>query len=348
MTWSSSRTAGTATAPARPGSTAASSPPFPALAPRGAARVRGRACGPRCGSRTSRSPTSRASVAAEAPRRAPGPGQGHPARAAGGRSPGGPRVVEQIARLLDAAAGRGGRAGGVRRLVRLLVEVAPQGPQARSRRTPWRSGVPQGAPGMLVGDAAPVCRGLRAGAGRTRRGHGRGDRGGPRLRRRPWDGRARAAAAGHVLRDEAAGGDGRRAGTRAVLGRLARTAPDVRVHLVGHSFGGRLVSFALRGLPEGVRTVKSVTLLQGAFSHYAFAARLPHDARASGCAARPAEPDRRPAGVLLLPARHGARARCTRWPRGMAGDAQAAAGPRASNGRWAPSGARWATTGCRR
>jgi hypothetical protein len=42
------------------------------------------------------------------------------------------------------------------------------------------------------------------------------------------------------------------------------------------------VSFALRGLPRGVRTVKSVTLLQGAFSHYAFSARLPHDARAGG------------------------------------------------------------------
>jgi pimeloyl-ACP methyl ester carboxylesterase len=66
------------------------------------------------------------------------------------------------------------------------------------------------------------------------------------------------------------------------IGQLAEAAPDVRVHLVGHSFGGRLVSFALRGLPEGVRTVKSVTLLQGAFSHYAFAARLPHDPRASG------------------------------------------------------------------
>ena len=67
-----------------------------------------------------------------------------------------------------------------------------------------------------------------------------------------------------------------------VIGQLAAAAPDVRVHLVGHSFGGRLVSFALRGLPEGVHTVKSVTLLQGAFSHYAFAARLPHDPRAGG------------------------------------------------------------------
>ncbi|MFJ7150031.1 serine-threonine protein kinase [Streptomyces sp. NPDC100445] len=61
-----------------------------------------------------------------------------------------------------------------------------------------------------------------------------------------------------------------------LLGRLAAVAPGVRVHLVGHSFGGRLVAFALRGLPEGVDTVKSVTLLQGAFSHYAFTARLPH------------------------------------------------------------------------
>ncbi|MFJ8822178.1 serine-threonine protein kinase [Streptomyces sp. NPDC102467] len=58
-----------------------------------------------------------------------------------------------------------------------------------------------------------------------------------------------------------------------LLGRLAGAAPGVRVHLVGHSFGARLVSFALAGLPAADRTVKSVTLLQGAFSHYAFASR---------------------------------------------------------------------------
>ncbi|MFI8964220.1 serine-threonine protein kinase [Streptomyces sp. NPDC053493] len=61
-----------------------------------------------------------------------------------------------------------------------------------------------------------------------------------------------------------------------LLGELARTASSLRVHLVGHSFGGRLVAHALRGLPAGARNVKSVTVLQGAFSHYAFAARLPH------------------------------------------------------------------------
>ncbi|GGT75842.1 serine-threonine protein kinase [Streptomyces lateritius] len=62
-----------------------------------------------------------------------------------------------------------------------------------------------------------------------------------------------------------------------LLGGVARSSPGLRVHLVGHSMGARLVAYALRGLPDGVRTVGSVTLLQGAFSHYAFAASLPHE-----------------------------------------------------------------------
>ncbi|MFF9015623.1 serine-threonine protein kinase [Streptomyces sp. NPDC014870] len=62
-----------------------------------------------------------------------------------------------------------------------------------------------------------------------------------------------------------------------LLGEVARSSPGLRCHLVGHSFGARLVAFALRGLPAGARNVASVTLLQGAFSHYAFAARLPHE-----------------------------------------------------------------------
>ncbi|WP_351224390.1 serine-threonine protein kinase [Streptomyces sp. NPDC002133] len=67
-----------------------------------------------------------------------------------------------------------------------------------------------------------------------------------------------------------------------VLGRLARSSPGLRVHLVGHSMGARLVAFALRGLPDGARPVKSVTLLQGAFSHYAFAPSLPHAKGSAG------------------------------------------------------------------
>ncbi|MEU9099080.1 serine-threonine protein kinase [Streptomyces sp. NPDC048361] len=60
-----------------------------------------------------------------------------------------------------------------------------------------------------------------------------------------------------------------------LIGQLATTRPDLRVHLVGHSQGARLVAFALKGLPQGARNLKSVTLLEGAFSHYVFAERLP-------------------------------------------------------------------------
>ncbi len=46
----------------------------------------------------------------------------------------------------------------------------------------------------------------------------------------------------------------------------------VRVHLIGHSFGARLVSFALAGIDDPTRSpVGSLLLLQGAFSHWSFA-----------------------------------------------------------------------------
>ncbi|MFI9722505.1 serine-threonine protein kinase [Streptomyces sp. NPDC052396] len=66
-----------------------------------------------------------------------------------------------------------------------------------------------------------------------------------------------------------------RQGLGPVLNSLARATPAVRVHLVGHSFGARLVSFALASVAPGNNTLRSVTLLQGAFSHYAFSPRLP-------------------------------------------------------------------------
>jgi hypothetical protein len=79
-----------------------------------------------------------------------------------------------------------------------------------------------------------------------------------------------------------------RAGTvgRAGLGPLLGALPaGVRVHLVGHSFGARLMSFALAGLPAGPSPVRAVTLLEGAFSHFAFASPLPFDATRSGALA---------------------------------------------------------------
>lgn len=75
------------------------------------------------------------------------------------------------------------------------------------------------------------------------------------------------------------------AGLGPLVGRLAATATGLRVHLIGHSFGARLVSFALAGLPNpaGVASpVRSLLLLQGAFSHFAFADALPEDRRRGG------------------------------------------------------------------
>lgn len=72
-----------------------------------------------------------------------------------------------------------------------------------------------------------------------------------------------------------------------LIGRLHQSRPQVRVHLIGHSFGARLVSYALAGLPDTADTspVKSLTLLQGAFSHFAFAQPLPFDAGRNGALA---------------------------------------------------------------
>ena len=57
-----------------------------------------------------------------------------------------------------------------------------------------------------------------------------------------------------------------------VLGMLKDRSPDLAVHLVGHSFGGRLVSAAARG-PDNQPSVsvKTLSLLQAAFSHNGFA-----------------------------------------------------------------------------
>ena len=60
------------------------------------------------------------------------------------------------------------------------------------------------------------------------------------------------------------------------IDRLAGEFPNLRIHLIGHSFGARLVSFALAGIRESEPSpVKSVTLLEGAYSRFAFTHDLP-------------------------------------------------------------------------
>jgi hypothetical protein len=57
-----------------------------------------------------------------------------------------------------------------------------------------------------------------------------------------------------------------------LLAALHARSPAVRVHLIGHSFGARLVSFVLSGVGTPADSpVASLLLLQGAFSHWSFA-----------------------------------------------------------------------------
>ncbi|MFD0006393.1 serine-threonine protein kinase [Streptomyces sp. NPDC127178] len=205
--------------------------------------------------------------------------------------PGRATVIDQIARLLDQQPREEAELEEFGRLVRMLVDVVPPGPQVLFAADTLAEGVPQNSPDMLWGPVTAVCEEFARALAhleapdRTPEGSAPDpvpDGSSSFSLPNPWEG------AHELLRQATYYAMKRRAGTVGerglgrVVGQLAGRAPQVRVHLVGHSFGARLVSFALRGLPKGVRTVKSVTLLQGAFSHYAFASRLPHDARAGG------------------------------------------------------------------
>lgn len=61
-------------------------------------------------------------------------------------------------------------------------------------------------------------------------------------------------------------------GVNPIVRRLLDAHPTLRVHLVGHSFGGRVVTATVAG-SDADRTlpVSSMSLLQAAFSHYGFA-----------------------------------------------------------------------------
>jgi hypothetical protein len=112
-----------------------------------------------------------------------------------------------------------------------------------------------------LADLAPAARGGEAGFD---------------LGNRAWQGAKEAArVTTYWTMKERAGVVGERG-----LGPLLKNLPpELRVHLIGHSFGARLVSFALKAHPTNV---KSVYLLQGAFSHYAFADSLPYSPMEGG------------------------------------------------------------------
>ncbi|MFF5921465.1 serine-threonine protein kinase [Streptomyces flavochromogenes] len=172
-------------------------------------------------------------------------------------------------------------------LLRELTDVAA-GEDGRAGAAGPREPVPE----FLVGDPVEVCalftEALEADAGRPEDpGPGAGQGSGPAEGfgeglKRYWKGaREVLRQATYYVMKKRAGHVGE-FGLGPLLGEVARAAPRLRVHLVGHSMGARLVAYALKGLPSGARPVASVTLLQGAFSHYAFAARLPHDSGRPG------------------------------------------------------------------
>lgn len=61
------------------------------------------------------------------------------------------------------------------------------------------------------------------------------------------------------------------AGLVPILTAIRHSRPGLRIHLAGHSFGARVMAAALASTP--VLPVTSVTLLEGAFTHFGFASR---------------------------------------------------------------------------
>jgi hypothetical protein len=74
-------------------------------------------------------------------------------------------------------------------------------------------------------------------------------------------------------------------GAHGLVRLLHRTRPDVRVHLMGHSFGCIVVSAALGGPAGGsglLRPVDSLVLVQGAMSLWSCCSEIPFGRRRPG------------------------------------------------------------------
>jgi hypothetical protein len=94
-----------------------------------------------------------------------------------------------------------------------------------------------------------------------------------------WSGAKDALRVASYYEMKCRAGDIGRAGIGPMLEKVHGAAPGVRVHLIGHSFGARLVSFALAGISSPQNSpVASLSLVQGAFSHWSFAPQQPYGA----------------------------------------------------------------------
>ena len=86
-----------------------------------------------------------------------------------------------------------------------------------------------------------------------------------------WSGAKEALRAATYWKMKARAGRVGREGLGPLIARWQAKVPELRVHLIGHSFGARVVSYSLAGLaPPGSlpsTPVGSLMMLQGAFSH---------------------------------------------------------------------------------
>ncbi|MET0494577.1 MAG: hypothetical protein ABW000_15755 [Actinoplanes sp.] len=86
-----------------------------------------------------------------------------------------------------------------------------------------------------------------------------------------WHGAKDTLRVGSYFEMKGRAGDVGRNGLGPLLEHLHQRVPANRVHLAGHSFGARLVSFALKGISSPAASpVASLSLIQAAFSHYSF------------------------------------------------------------------------------
>ena len=87
-----------------------------------------------------------------------------------------------------------------------------------------------------------------------------------------WNGAKDTLRTASFYEMKARAGDVGHNGLGPLLEHLHARKPGLRVHLMGHSFGARLVSFALSGITSAQASpVASLYLIQGAFSHWSFA-----------------------------------------------------------------------------
>lgn len=141
--------------------------------------------------------------------------------------------------------------------------------------------LPPGTPGMLDPQRNPVDVFTKFGdrladAGVTFGGDGGGAAGLGDLAGKVWQGAKEALRQLSYWQMKNRAGVVGRNGLGPEIDRLADEYPALRFHLVGHSFGGRLVSYALAGMRDRKPSpVKAVTLMEAAYSRFAFADRLP-------------------------------------------------------------------------